>query len=123
MEQEKQNKKLIENKNTLEVKKYLNFSNNFNETSEADLEDVVTQAPNPSHAPKPSKDFKSHNYAPSVIYDKPEFNSETHGYLPPKSMRDVGKKTLVSNNRILKYLWFVCTRLVCDSGNIGARFG
>ena len=78
----------------LEVKKYLNFSNNTKESCEADLEEIITQAPNPSNISNPSKNLKVYS-DPTFNQNKPSFNEETNGYLAPQVQKNEGKKTLV----------------------------
>jgi len=90
----------------LDAKKYLNFSSQ--ESSEADLEDVVMQAPNPSATPKPSRVFKHHDNPPNTSSSKPRFNRITNGYLAPKLQKNEGKKTLVSINHSLKLTQYRC---------------
>lgn len=70
---------------------------------EANIEDVVCQAPNPSNTPKPSKDFD--NTTPNE--SKPSFDSRTRGYLSPKTYENDGKKTLVLDlDETMIHSWF-----------------
>jgi hypothetical protein len=74
----------------LEVRKYLNFSNNTKESCEADLEEIITQAPNPTTISSPSKNLRV-NIDPNFEQDKPNFNKETNGYLASKIPKNEGK--------------------------------
>lgn len=60
-----------------------------------DIQDLVTQAVNPNEA-SDGGSVRADHVVPTDFKNKPQFYEETNGYLPPKSFRNSGKKTLVS---------------------------
>ncbi|CAI2387201.1 unnamed protein product [Moneuplotes crassus] len=96
----------ISDSKTQVYKRYDNISHK-SEQSEVTFEDVASQVPNPSCPPNPSKNFKNDSTPPDFNLPSPVLDKTTGGYLAPKTMENVGKKTLVLDlDETLIHSWF-----------------
>ncbi|CAI2387072.1 unnamed protein product [Moneuplotes crassus] len=87
--------------------KRYNYEPRRSDQSEFTVEDAVSQAPNPSAHPKPSKDFKSSKTPPEYDLPDPVYDRVTGGYLAPQIEENLGKKTLVLDlDETLIHSWF-----------------